>query len=232
MLVHLKTFVIALPRNIKIVCIDRFSRCFWSLTWRGHAGLGMMRRAVRKQWVDAVRRCSDGVHSQLLPEGFLLTSVGKPVINSHFGDQVRAKSLSFGRGDASLKTLSSAGNEVEDVKAAPQNLSSESCVFLPVALLHQSLPLLLAGVLLPLVGLVQDLLRCRPPFETVTPHFLTQGLSANLFARLTHARAGHVELRVEKGRILAAFVWHAADRSLSGLVELCKNNEKTFKTTF
>lgn len=54
-------------------------------------------------------RYSDGVHGQLLPEGFLFTPVGEPVIDPHLGDQIRAEALSFGRGDASLKTLGSAG---------------------------------------------------------------------------------------------------------------------------
>lgn len=52
----------------------------------------------------------DGVHGQLLPEGLLFAPVGKPVIDSHFGDQIRAEALSFGGGDASLNTLGSVGN--------------------------------------------------------------------------------------------------------------------------
>ncbi len=80
------------------------------LTGRRSAGLGMMWRAVGQQRVDVVGRHSDGIHGQLLPEGFLFTPVGKPVIDSHFGDQIRAEALSFGGGDASLKTLGSVGN--------------------------------------------------------------------------------------------------------------------------
>lgn len=72
--------------------------------------MGMMRRAVREQRVDAMGGCADGVHGQLLPEGFLFTPVGKPVVDSHFRYQIRAEALSFGGGDASLKTLRSAGN--------------------------------------------------------------------------------------------------------------------------
>lgn len=57
-----------------------------------------------------------GVHGQLLPEGFLFASVGKPVVDSHFCDQVRAEALSFGRGYASLETLGSAGNKLYKVR--------------------------------------------------------------------------------------------------------------------
>lgn len=59
---------------------------------------------------------SDGVHGQLLPEGFLFSPVGKPVVDSHFSDQIRAEALSFGGGDASLKTLGSAGKQMCKVK--------------------------------------------------------------------------------------------------------------------
>ena len=72
-----------------------------------------MWRAVRQQRVDAVGLWSDGVHGQLLPESFLFAPVGEPVVDSHFGDQIRAEALSFGGGDASLETLSSAGGETD-----------------------------------------------------------------------------------------------------------------------
>lgn len=91
---------------------------------------------------------------------------------------------------------------------------------LPVTLLHQSLPLLLAGVLLPLVGLVQDLLGCRPPFEAVAPHFLTGGFDAHLFAGLTHALTGWIELCKIITLIWISFVSHTAARTMSCLVEL------------
>lgn len=65
---------------------------------------------MREQRVDAVARSSDCIHGQLLPEGFLFTPVGEPVVDSHFRDQIRAEALSFGGGDTSLKTLSSVGN--------------------------------------------------------------------------------------------------------------------------
>lgn len=61
--------------------------------------------------------CSDGVHGQLLPEGFLLTSVGKPVVDSHLCDQIRAKALRLGRGDPSLKALGSVGKQMHKVKS-------------------------------------------------------------------------------------------------------------------
>lgn len=80
----------------------------------------------------------------------------------------------------------------------------------PVALLHQRLPFLLAGVFLPFVSLVQDLLGGRAPFETVTSHFLAGRFTANLVAGLTHALTGGVELWEKKGWILVAFVRHAA----------------------
>lgn len=57
-----------------------------------------------------MRRYSDGVHGQLLPEGLLLTPVGKPVVDSHLRDQIGAEALRFGGRHTSLKTLSSAGN--------------------------------------------------------------------------------------------------------------------------
>lgn len=48
-------------------------------------------------------------------------------------------------------------------------LSPGWATILPIALLHQGLPLFLAGVLLPLVGLEQDLLGCWAPLEPVPP---------------------------------------------------------------
>lgn len=47
-----------------------------------------------------------GIHSQLLSEGFFLSSVGKPVVDSHLCDQVGAKSMSFGWRHSSLEALS------------------------------------------------------------------------------------------------------------------------------
>lgn len=94
----------------------------------------------------------------------------------------------------------------------------------PVALLHQGLPLLLAGVLLPLVRLVQDLLRRRPPFETVPSHFLAGGFAAHVIGRLTLTR--RIELWEKKHRILIAFVCHIAARTVRHLVELCKKKKR------
>lgn len=71
-----------------------------------------MWRAMRQQRVDAVGRRGDSVHGQLLPEGFLFTPVGEPVVDSNFRHQVRSETLSFGGGDASLKALGSEGNMV------------------------------------------------------------------------------------------------------------------------
>lgn len=81
----------------------------WHLTGGWSAGLGVVRRAVRQQRVDSVGWRSNGVHGQLLPEGFFLAPVGKPVVDPHFCDQIGAKALRFGGGDASLKTLGPAG---------------------------------------------------------------------------------------------------------------------------
>lgn len=101
-------------------------------------------------------------------------------------------------------------------------------VHLPVALFHQSLPLLLTGVLLPFVGLVQDLLGRRPPFEAVTSHFLAGGFATDVITWLTHALTSGVELWEKKHRILIAFVCHIAARTLWSLVELCKIIRDTF----
>lgn len=73
----------------------------------------MMRRTVRQQRVDAVRLPGDGVHGQLLPEGFLFPPVCKPVIDSHLRHQVGAEALSLGGGDASLQTLGPDGQRLE-----------------------------------------------------------------------------------------------------------------------
>lgn len=64
-----------------------------------------------QQRVDAVGLRVDGVHGQLLPEGFLFSAVGEPVVDAYLCDQIRAQALSFGGGHASLETLSSAGNK-------------------------------------------------------------------------------------------------------------------------
>lgn len=66
---------------------------------------------MRQQRVDAVGLRVDGVHGQLLPEGFLFSAVGEPVIDADLCDQIRAQALSFGGGHASLETLGSAGNK-------------------------------------------------------------------------------------------------------------------------
>lgn len=92
----------------------------------------------------------------------------------------------------------------------------------PVALLHQSLSLLLAGILLPFVGLVQDLLGCGPPFETVASHFLAGGFAAHVVTGLTHALTGRAELWEIINLIWIAFVCHTAARTMSCLVELYK----------
>lgn len=102
------------------------------------------------------------------------------------------------------------------------NVSLGRCgnLFLPVALFYQSFPLLLAGVLLTFIGLVQDLLRRRPPFETVTSNFLAGGFAADLLTRLTNALTRRVVLWEKKHRILIAFVCHIAARTVRCLVEL------------
>lgn len=102
-------------------------------------------------------------------------------------------------------------------------------VFVPVALLYQRFPLLLAGVLLPFIRLVQDLLRRRPPLETITSHFLARGFAADFVTRLT--LTGRVELWEKKHRILIAFVCHIAARTMRCLVELCKTRGDTFNKT-
>lgn len=206
------------------------------LTWRRGAGLGMMRRTVRQQGVDAVGLCGDGIHGQLLPEGFFFPPVGKPVVDAHLSDQIGAEALSFGGGHASLKTLSSAGEA--DMQGEKLNVvvnffregTRSWYTFVPVALLHQRLPLLLAGVLLPLVRLVQDLLGRGPPFETVTSHFLAGGFAADIVTRLT--LTGGVELWEKKHRILIAFVCHIGAGAMRCLVELCKIRGDTFNKYF
>lgn len=65
---------------------------------------------MRQQRVDAVGLRIDGVHGQLLPEGFLFSAVGEPVVDAYLRDQIRAQALSFGGGHTSLETLRSAGN--------------------------------------------------------------------------------------------------------------------------
>lgn len=42
-----------------------------------------------------------------MPESLLLPAVGKPVVNSHLGHQVRAQALGLGWGNSSLNTLCS-----------------------------------------------------------------------------------------------------------------------------
>lgn len=61
----------------------------------------------------------------------------------------------------------------------------------PIAFLHQGLPLFLAGVLLPLVGLEQDLLGCWAPLEPVPPSlFGRQLIACGLFNQSPLARVG------------------------------------------
>lgn len=91
-------------------------------------------------------------------------------------------------------------------------------VALPVALLYQGLPFLLAGVLLPVVGLVQDLLGSGPPFEPVATHLLVGGLRAGVIG-LPRPLALLTELWKEKQQlILTAFFCHIS-RTLDCLVE-------------
>lgn len=93
-----------------------WSKATWHLTGGWSAGLGMVWRAVWQQRVDAVGRCTVGVHGQLLSEGFLFTPVCKPVVDSHLCNQVRAEALSFGGGHASLETFRSAGNTLRKLE--------------------------------------------------------------------------------------------------------------------
>lgn len=90
---------------------------------------------------------------------------------------------------------------------------------LPVALLHQRLALLLAGVLLPVVGLVQDLLGGRPPLEPVAAHLLAGGFGAGV-VELGSPLVLLIELWKEKQQlILTAFVCPIST-TLDCLVEL------------
>lgn len=178
-----------------------------------------------------MRLPGDGVHGQLLPEGFLFPPVCEPVIDSHLCHQVGAEALSFGGGDASLQTLSPDGRRLGKWKKLALTFTwqrflarLQEGVAVPVALLYQRLPLLLAGVLLPFVRLVQDVLGRRPPFETITSHFLARGFGAHVLTRLT--LTGRVELWEKKHRILIAFVCHIAARTMCCLVELCKNKKR------
>lgn len=92
----------------------------------------------------------------------------------------------------------------------------------PVALLHQRFPLLLAGVLLPLIGLVQDLLGRRSPLETVASYFLAGGFAADVLAWLS----GGVILWEKVHGILIGFVCHSAARPVRCLIKLCKKTKK------
>lgn len=49
------------------------------------------------------------VKRELVAEGLLLATVGKPVINSHFRHEVRAQACELGRGHTTLQTLCPAG---------------------------------------------------------------------------------------------------------------------------
>jgi len=89
----------------------------------------------------------------------------------------------------------------------------------PVAFLHQSLALLLAGVLLAVVGLVQDLLGGRPPLEPIATHLLAGGFGAGV-VELGSPLVLLIELWKEKQQlILTAFVCHIST-TLDCLVEL------------
>lgn len=90
---------------------------------------------------------------------------------------------------------------------------------LPVALLHQRLSLLLAGVLLAVVGLVQDLLGGRPPLEAIAAHLLAGGFGAGVI-ELASPLVLLIELWKEKQQlILTAFVCPIST-TLDCLVEL------------
>lgn len=97
----------------------------------------------------------------------------------------------------------------------------------PVALLHQRFPLLLAGVLLPLICLVQDLLGSRSPFETVAPYFLAGGFAADVLAWLS----GGVVLWEKVHRILIGFVRHSAAGPVRCLIKLWKTRHATLSKT-
>lgn len=190
-----------------------------------------MWRVVRQQRVDAVGLRVDGVHGQLLPEGLLFSAVGKPVVDAHLCDQIRAQALSFGGGHASLETLGSAGHrqarwEVSGRAMIEPHFEEGVASPAPVALLHQRFPLLLAGVLLPLVGLIEDLLRRRPPLETVASNFLAGGFAANILAWLS----GGVILWEKVHGVLIGFVCHSAARPVRCLIKLCKKqtNKKIY----
>lgn len=60
---------------------------------------------VREEGGHAVCLTTVRVHRQLLPEGLLLASIGKPVVDAHLGDQVSAEPLCFGWRYTSLDTL-------------------------------------------------------------------------------------------------------------------------------
>lgn len=190
-----------------------------------------MRRAVGQQRVDAVGLRVDGVHGQLLPEGFLFSAVGEPVVDAYLRDQIRAQALSLGGGHASLETLGSAANrraswEVSGSVAIERHFEEEGVASpAPVALLHQRFPLLLAGVLLPLIGLVQDLLGCRSPLEAVASYFLAGGFAADVLAWLS----GGVILWEKVHGILIGLVRHSAARPVRCLVKLCKKKNKKQK---
>lgn len=191
---------------------------------------------MRQQRVDAVGLRVDGVHGQLLSEGFLFSPVGEPVVDANLCDQIRAQALSFGGGHASLETLGPAGNRQArwdvsgSVRMEPPFQEEGVARLAPVALLHQRLPLLLAGVLLSLIGLVQDLLGCRSPLETVASYFLAGGLAADVLAWLS----GGVVLREKVHGILIGLVGHCAARPVRCLIKLCKKKKKnaTLRTTY
>lgn len=114
-------------------------------------------------------------------------------------------------------TLAAAGLSGEEGAPSPA----------PVALLHQRFPLLLAGVLLPLICLVQDLLGSRSPFETVAPYFLAGGFAADVLAWLS----GGVVLWEKVHRILIGFVRHSAAGPVRCLIKLCKTRHAALSKT-
>lgn len=93
-------------------------------------------------------------------------------------------------------------------------------VTLPIALFHQSFSLFFARVLLSFIGLVEDLLGCWSPFETVASELLEGWLAAGVVRLLPQTLHRLTELWEEKEHlILTAFVCHIIDRPLWCLVE-------------
>lgn len=101
---------------------------------------------------------------------------------------------------------------------------------LPVAFLHQRLPLFFAGVLLAFISLIKYLLRCRTPFETVSSHPLRAWLPlvsdwSSRSPRSARTVSGMVEFW-EKKQDLILTAWVTEVRALN-TVELCGNKRGT-----